>query len=347
MSEKLRWLERDEVLCERLNKVYVGTDLRCNVHYKCSICDQDKELFPDKVFIKPRNRFNETTPLCGCDKGCRYNKYEMNILAKRYCEKSGKKLHHQVGDCSGVRTKFKVSCLNPVCRYEQVKSLDSLSRSFSCIKCRTWKKPTQESTDRFIKKFKESGYYIEGTCFKRNTLKTDSRGCYSFWDVYCPVDGCERWFVSPHITVSQGYKSCNCNLRKGYDNTAEEGVYYVYKWFLPNKKIFLKQGITNGSSEKRTNIQKRKCKLEKEKVIEVKSDALQIERLEKSLQEDFDSLCQQDDYERIPKYLFPDGYTETIVRIDCDDYTEVFDRIQSKVDELGLRQCITFNDGVI
>ena len=338
MGEQLRWLERDDILCKSFNKVYVGTDLRCNVHYKCSICDQDKELFPDKVFIKPRNRFNEATPLCGCDKGCRYNEYEINILAKRYCEKSGKNLHHQVGKCSGVRTKFKVSCLNPVCKYEQVTSLDSLSRSFNCIKCRTWKKPTQESTDRFIKKFKESGYYIEGTEFRRNDTKTDSRGCYSYWDVYCPASTCEDWFVSPVGSVNVGYKSCRCTGSKGFNREAEKGYFYLNEWSLPNGNSFLKQGITSSSCTAREHQQKGASNLDYTKILQAEGNPKEIESLEKDIINYFKQLIESSDhYEKVPHYIFPDGYTETIVNTQTFNYVNIKDYIVSVIKTYDLQ----------
>lgn len=187
-----------------------GNNTLFSVH--CSVCSNDCELFPEKEMLISKNNLNQGKYPCRCSSGWKPSNYQYKVMVLRFAKQNKDEIL-DFDENSNIKVRTKRFKDWRVSANEYLNGKRSLGEAMS-NKITNLRKPDNVYIDRFI----GSGSFLEGTRFWRSD-KRDSRGCYSYWNYYCPVcsndeyvkEGlCSGIFNGVISTLSKGSKSCRC-----------------------------------------------------------------------------------------------------------------------------------------
>ncbi|QVV97524.1 putative homing endonuclease [Vibrio phage ICP1] len=185
----------------------------------CSICNKDRELFP-QPFVRNTAVISNKRVCCNCVPSFRFTVQQYEVLAKRYCEALGVESLGMSGEFKGDRTIWKIK-YKGVEDFTSIESLSNgkLSYKLSCLK-RAGKIPLC-NFESFLDKV--SPLFPEGTIFSLSMDKTwaNAKGTYYIYkcpvcseDMYTKAGVCTGRFISYRGSLSKGIKACRCS--KGY-----------------------------------------------------------------------------------------------------------------------------------
>lgn len=198
---------------------------------ECSICNKDKELFPDVFKITKTHLLKGRIP-CGCSKNPNRSEYQWQILVKRICKIKGYDFLGWYGKWSGVNTK--IILYNPI----------SGNTWDSCTVCNFIHNNTGDPAIHggyaiddidHTSDFFSTGKFKDGTKFCRSDKK-DKRGKRSYWLYTCSVCSedeyvkhgvCNGIFEASTSNLKKGNLSCRC--AKTYRWTEEQREYKIKK----------------------------------------------------------------------------------------------------------------------
>jgi hypothetical protein len=216
-----------------VDKVKRGSNARFIL--ECSICSQDKELFPERFLSEKGNLIEGKVP-CGCGASVRWDETQYIIKIKRECEKRGYEFKGWVSNFKGVYTKLKL--YNPVTENEwYTTNIDKFLNDGNGDPVEGREKTVEGSLkgdDVHIEAFMKTGVFLKGTIFTRNKERVDSRGSYSYWDVTCPECSndvyfqnklCNGVFTSYVGTLKLGQQPCRCG--KSFRWTKEQRKFKI------------------------------------------------------------------------------------------------------------------------
>lgn len=205
----------------------------------CSLCSQDKELFPEP-FQSCISHLNFGTRSCGCSKTYNWSKEQYIIKIKRVC--SEKRLRFN-GFVSIFKTaapaKLDLECLSCYKSWKTT-SISSLLSGSGCPDCgrKIRDLGTRKPDKEYIETFMAAGPYREDDLFVRDEL--DKR----FWNFHCSVCKedeyakaglCSGVFKVNVATLDKGGFPCRCSV--------------PYYWTRPQReyqveKICKEEGLT-------------------------------------------------------------------------------------------------------
>ena len=212
----------------------VGKVFPVNWKYEvtCSICNLDKELFPDN-FITTKATLNLGGKPCGCGKNYRYSRSQEEVRVKRVCVLKNQTFCGFVGEWEKSKTKMLMSC--NVCSFEwdscTINSL--ISKNSGCPKCGEGKKKfgALKTDEEATRCFRSSGSYHQNDTFTRNTVRTCSQGYHPYWDFTCHKCSVDK-FVKAGVcsgvwntngsSLKDGRLPCRCSSHFNYTQGQRE-----------------------------------------------------------------------------------------------------------------------------
>lgn len=213
---------------------------------KCSICSEDRELFPD-LFESVKGSLMKGKVPCGCSKSMKWDTTQYITRITRECIKRSYKFHgFVIEDCSvSKNTKLKLECIKDNTKWETT-SIKSFLGGSGCTTCQISSLINRCTKDdkTLIDSFINSGKFHENTIFNRCQNKIDKRGKKVYWEVICPVclsddyvkgGVCSGTFISTLSVLRKGCSPCRCPPN--------------YRWTKPQRefqlnKIMKEEGLT-------------------------------------------------------------------------------------------------------
>ena len=205
----------------------------------CSVCSEDKELYPDLFESVKGSLVNGQIP-CGCAKSSKWTKQQYEVRVKRECIKRGYEFLGFVGNPDKVNAKTKLSlrCLVDGDEWQST-NIANFFCGKGCPECRitATKEANTKPDSALIQSFMATGAYPEGTTFTRNTTRKNKAGHIAYWDVFCPIcsndefvsnELCSGIFVSYAGNLQRGNKPCRCNTHS-YQWTQAQIEYRIQK----------------------------------------------------------------------------------------------------------------------
>lgn len=193
---------------------------------ECSVCSKDEELWPYGSINSTKYSLQQGNIPCGCSKNTKWKEWQWEIRIKRKCEDRGYTFTGFSSNFKGGNTKLNL--YNPVTGNNwSTLSADKLIQGQGDPK-HPHHLDARKPDEYYINMFNETGCYPEGTTFSRNNEKKDKMGCFSYWDVTCPVcredeyskAGFTNTFTCSNVSLRKGAKPCRCY--KGYAYNEEE-----------------------------------------------------------------------------------------------------------------------------
>ena len=188
---------------------------------ECSICNQDKELFPE-MFLSLKVDLTRGSIPCRCGKSTKWSESQYIIRVKGECEKRGYDFKGWSEDFKGQNTKLRLC--NPATNNEwyttSVNSFLGRGSGDPVEGKEKIREGTIKEDDFHIEAFMKTGKFLKGTTFTRNKERVDSKGWYNYWDVVCPKCSndiyvqkklCSGVFNSPRGDLKKGYLPCRCS----------------------------------------------------------------------------------------------------------------------------------------
>lgn len=211
------------------NKVYQLT---------CSVCHEDKELFPDLFESLKGNLVNGRVP-CGCSKRTKWKPFQIEIIVGRLCVESG---YEYIGFPEGYKNQYSKFEYNCSVHGKQIVSYnDFVNIGNRCPSCYGNKKKTLEEAETISKELCEKeGYEYIG--FPEGYKNQNSKFEYN-----CHIHG--KQIVSYNNFVN-GRRCPSCAV-SGYQ-PSKPGFLYLYRYIKDGSSI-LKFGITNRKPDVRSN----------------------------------------------------------------------------------------------
>ncbi|AFN39413.1 endonuclease [Aeromonas phage CC2] len=213
---------------------------RTHFEYTCSICSEDKELYPHPFSTTKYNLENGNFN-CGCSKKKHLTKEQHEILIKRRCEKSGYKFiefsDYELNDMRSVVFECK--------HHGTQKSfyVNFVNKETGCPSCSKNKRKTLKEISSHIKSLcDDSGYEFLG--FPEGYKNQKSR-----FEYICPDHGINSSTANNFIN---GYRCSGCSSHGGYDKS-KSGWFYVYKYKAERLPVIYKYGITNRDPDERSS----------------------------------------------------------------------------------------------
>ena len=224
---------------------------------RCSICSEDKELYP-VLFETTKGCLTRGRIPCGCAKSHGWSERQYRIRIKRECLNRGDKdFLDFVGAWDGNKTKLKLKCLIDGNVWETT-SIADFFKGRGCPSCKGEVTRLAKTKDDsvIVNSFLATGAYPSNTTFKRNLIKTDSRGRKVYWDVTCPICSddlyvragvCSGLFTAAPSELKRGQRPCRCSPL--YRRTQEQTEYDI-------NRVCKLEGLTfNGWTDKgHTNV---------------------------------------------------------------------------------------------
>lgn len=232
----------------------VGKDQKYVI--ECSICSEDKELFPVNFLGTASSIKNKKVP-CGCSPSYRYNKEQQLTRIIRACKIQNQDFLGFNGEWKKSHTKLNMSC--NVCNHHwgTVTINNLLSKGSGCPVCgdKRSKEGSLKTHQDSVKSFMQTGSFHEKDIFKRNEVKTDSRGYYSFWDFTCfncstdeyvQAGLCSGVWTTARACLMAGHKPCRCASNPKY--TQEQREFQLKRLCSESKATFKGWVETTGYS---------------------------------------------------------------------------------------------------
>ncbi|AFN39330.1 endonuclease [Aeromonas phage CC2] len=273
------------------NKVYKLT---------CSICSEDKELFPD-LFESQKSDLVKGQVPCGCSKKPQLKPFQIEVIVGRLCEEMGYGFIWFPDGYKNKNSKFEYIC--PVHGKQLVSYNSFVNTGSRCPSCKFGhlsnmrRNPEAETITKEL--CETEGYEYLG-------FPDEYRSAESKFEYNCPVHG--KQIVSYDNFVYGGRRCPSCSDR-GYQ-PAKPGHLYITNWINYDKDTneFFKIGITN-FLEQRIKQQAHKTSYKPRQLIVFKfedgSIPPELERLTKPYRQDMEHPI-------ITPDEFADGTTEIL-----------------------------------
>ncbi|AUR92154.1 hypothetical protein NVP1170O_041 [Vibrio phage 1.170.O._10N.261.52.C3] len=183
---------------------------------ECSVCSEDKELFPTGSINITTNGIKRGGTPCGCTKSPRWTSEQNIIRLSRLCEELGFNLIHYPVP---LRTSSVVKIFNPVTGNQWQPTLNNILKykRDPVLSNEERVKNSRKKDHEWIKSFKLTGSFHENTVFTRK----DSKGFYVDCpvckeDVYTKNGLCSGIFYSSQDSLCTGRKPCRCSSSYKY-----------------------------------------------------------------------------------------------------------------------------------
>lgn len=187
-------------------------------HVMCSICNEDKELFP-LPFKSTKSNLTSGNNICGCGKRFKWSEEQNKIRIKRKCSGYNYIFHGWFGDYLGNRTYLDLE--NPktgnrwvTCRMDSflngvgdpIEGKDKISEAITL------------PDEYHINEFHRAGLSDKFEFWRSDKL--DSNGYKPYWYYTCPLcstdeyvqnDLCSGVFEANSTDLKSGSKSCRCS----------------------------------------------------------------------------------------------------------------------------------------
>ena len=272
---------------------------------KCSVCEQDKELFGDGVFqIRKAELLRGVLP-CGCSINRRWTPHQYGILLTRepHLEKYTIPKEQFLREKLRNKDKIQVVCIDHGVFSSSLTNLlhnktgcPVCSLEVTSIRLRSYPKVSLP-VETHIQDFFKSGVFHPDTIFSKNIERKSAEGYSVFFDVTCGACG---WvYTSRYASLKLGKRGCSCS-RSRHDQTQA----YIHSVVDSGWDVCLKFGIARDAT-KRHKQQQRKSALDilPLKVYNFPTTA-QCRAAERECLNTLDCGT-------VSKRDMPDGYTET------------------------------------
>jgi len=197
----------------------------------CSICSEDKELFPDLFESQKGHLVNGNVP-CGCSKRTKWKPFQVEIITRRLCVDAGYEFLGFPEGYKNQRSKFSYNC--PTHGKQKVSYHSFVNDGRRCPSCGTESKRNPEAEAIVKELCEKEGYEYLG--FPEGYKNNNSKFSY-----ICPTHGKQK--VSYASFVNGGNRCPSC-ANHGYDQS-KPGYFYLFKYELSSQIPVYKYGITN------------------------------------------------------------------------------------------------------
>lgn len=187
----------------------------------CSICNADTDLFPEEFSVSKGSLTSGGFP-CGCTK-LKWSEEQYIIRINRECTIRGYTFHGFAEKFKGQKTKLDLENIETGYRWKS----GTINSLFTGIgdpvvgNCKR-KKANLIEDHVHIRRFMETGSFLEGTEFTRSERK-DTQGWKSYWKLKCPkcsdpddeyvkVGLCDGVFEVSGNSLRSGYTPCRCSI---------------------------------------------------------------------------------------------------------------------------------------
>lgn len=213
---------------------------------ECSLCSNDKELFPDDIESMKGHLLDGKIP-CGCSKTPKWSKLQHVVLIERMCKNRNISFCGLNQKYNGQKTKINLHC-NKCLHVWSTGSIRSLlSEGKGCPKCGGSYPLSLEDVHKNIQtSCEDKNIMFDGFC-DENGYKNNR----SFIRMKCGNDETHQWSVSYMNLV---YKKSGCPFCavSGYRQSLP-GYFYVYRYEIEGKPPIYKYGITNRTPDIRSS----------------------------------------------------------------------------------------------
>lgn len=234
-----------------------------NKHIKyiceCSICSEDKELFPYGSISSRKESIQKGNIPCGCAKKRKWTEEQNIIRVNRACVNMGYIFHGWFGEYKGGRTRLDLSNPRNNNRWYTNTVEGALSGRGDRLENFENTRLSNIKPDKYhIQNFNKAGF-TEGYKFWRSD-RISGRGYKDYWYYTCPKCSndeyvqnglCSGVFESVIGSLRCGNKSCRCG--RTYQWTQEQREYQINKICSAERLSFLKwkdfEGYKNNKSK--------------------------------------------------------------------------------------------------
>jgi hypothetical protein len=195
----------------------------------CSLCSQDKELWPyGSIQITHKNLLKGRIP-CGCSKTPRWTSSQYEVKVKRKCSELGYIFQGWFGEYKGSRTYLDLE--NPITGNRWNTCIVSSLLSGAEDPLLKGSKITNKKTlpdEYHVPQFLETSAFLDGTVFHNLGKGKWSYICPTCsYDEYVKAGLCCGVFYSTYSNLKSGKKACRC--AKGYQFSEEQQEYKIKK----------------------------------------------------------------------------------------------------------------------
>jgi hypothetical protein len=268
---------------------------------KCSVCENDSELFGGGYFRCIYNNLVKGRIPCGCSYNYRKSDNQLELLLKRSLEDTPHLSFTSLGGLCGVgRSKVLLLCEHH--GEFETGVVNVLHRGIKgCLSCRTDSSANSKRLpdEQLVERFMQTGKFTTNTVFTRS--KTNH------WNTFCPT--CQETNESHVSALLKGCLPCSCFL-------VNQRYAYLNKFSFADE-AYLKFGIS--------------CMPDSRQRQQELASGLNLSRVCTYIFEDNKS-CRQAEKECkflietgvVGEDIFPDGYTETTYVFNLDKIKEVY-----------------------
>ncbi|HBN6837435.1 TPA: hypothetical protein L3330_003479 [Vibrio cholerae] len=259
---------------------------------ECSICSNDKELFPDRFTSFKSNLVKGAVP-CGCAKNTNWTQSQYEILINRECLERGYEFRGFAGDWKGKNTYLRLH--NPINgnTWESTTINNFLNHGGGCPleagnKLRTPQSEREQKINDVLK--------VEGGKFVG--WKGEYKNAHSKFNWLCSEGHpCE---MSVHSFLNKSNRCPSC-AKSGYDKN-KQGFFYLHV-FGDNQ--ILKWGITNRNPKTRLREQSNAANIKGKQIFCIEGEGHHIAEIEALINQNFKP-------EKVSRDILPDGFSEAM-----------------------------------
>lgn len=205
----------------------------------CSICSEDKELFPD-LFESPKGSLVNGSVPCGCSKKPEWKPFQVEIITRRLCVEMD---YEYLGFPEGYKNKNSKFSYNCPHHGKQKVSYNSFVNGGSrCPDCGTESKRNSEAENIVKELCGVEGYEYIG-------FPDGYKNSKSKFEYICPTHGKQKVSYSNFVNLGSRCPSC---ANYGYDQS-KPGYFYLFKYEKKDHIPVYKYGITNRLTKIRSN----------------------------------------------------------------------------------------------
>lgn len=204
----------------------------------CSICSEDKELYPNG-FVASKSDMTRGRIPCGCSKKPQLSEQQYSVIVKRVCKEKNYKFIEFLGGYKNKNTKVVYEC--PIHGTQNTSSYDNfVNKSNGCRQC---------AHNTLIESKRNKGYItnVLDICQLENYefigYPIGYKNKNSKFDYICRKHN-NSFSVSYDSFVNAGCRATCCNSQYGGFKRDKPAIFYVVKWYSESKS-WIKFGITN------------------------------------------------------------------------------------------------------
>lgn len=211
---------------------------------ECSLCSEDKELFPYGSIVGSRSRLINGGCPCGCGRNPRWSEEQNIVRVTRKCKERGYTFHGWYGEYKGSRKTY-LDLYNPETNNRwKTATIDNFLRGMGdpLEGINNRRKLRTKDVKYHVNCFREAGF-SDGYNFWKSDRKNNKGWC-NHWNYTCPACSndeyvkagvCTGVFESTRNNLRAGKKACRCS--KSYRWTQEQREYQI-------KKVCEEEGLT-------------------------------------------------------------------------------------------------------